>query len=238
MFDVVNNWQWLVVLCLSMVLTVWADRIAIAYERLFDQGVSADWRLLHRAIILSHNIQSVTHGRTLVLLGSLMFICGMALCSRHGALWGWPLVEYGFVWAVALLACIDRRTGLLVDALSIPLAVCGLIALIPEWTVSWQDGILAAVVVGAFLMVVRSAVSRYSRSEPLGLGDVKVFVAIGLWIGLQGVLTVLLFANTLLLGYFVWRRVRAGTVGLPAAYPFGPFILAGLVLFYLLPLRT
>lgn len=90
------------------------------------------------------------------------------------------------------------------------------------------NGLIAGGIVAAVIMPVRYLVGRLTGREALGLGDVKLFIAAGPWVGTDG-MPILVFASSgvALLLYPLWRRCGGGT-----EMPFGPaiaFALYGLV---------
>jgi leader peptidase (prepilin peptidase)/N-methyltransferase len=83
------------------------------------------------------------------------------------------------------LSAIDLRTGYLPDPLQIALAVAGLgVAIIGSpLEISWQLALAGALLNGAIFWGLRWLVSRLKGREAMGLGDVKLVAAGGLWVG-------------------------------------------------------
>jgi leader peptidase (prepilin peptidase)/N-methyltransferase len=87
--------------------------------------------------------------------------------------------------ALGTLSYIDFRTGYLPDVIVGPLALAGLLIAIigSPIGVGWQMALLAAAINGATFYGLRWIVSRMKGREAMGLGDVKLIAAGGLWLG-------------------------------------------------------
>ncbi len=79
------------------------------------------------------------------------------------------------------------------------------------------------------------ALYRWVRGrDGLGEGDAKLLAAIGAWVGLEGLPTVLLGAALTGLLWALWLRLRGAALTATTALPFGPFLaLAGWVVLLL-----
>ena len=107
----------------------------------------------------------------------------------------WPSLAFcallflGFV-LLLWLSAIDLKLRLLPDELTLALAVCGaLFAWVgTPYTGPWYNPVLGLVVGGGSLMAVRAIANKIYGFETMGLGDIKLLAAGGLWIGLQGVI--------------------------------------------------
>jgi prepilin signal peptidase PulO-like enzyme (type II secretory pathway) len=127
------------------------------------------------------------------------------------------LLLAGFIVAVALLIY-DLRAGILPDWLN---AVLGLTAVGYHGSIGWAtvsplESLVGAAAGAALLYVVRLAYLRLRGIEALGLGDVKLIAAIGVWVGVWALPAVLLIAS---LGTLL-------TVLCLRAVPFEDFLLA------------
>jgi leader peptidase (prepilin peptidase)/N-methyltransferase len=135
---------------------------------------------------------------------------GMVLQARGGA----GLALGGLCLALAALAWLDARTGLLPDALTLPLMAAG-----------WLWGPLpltaassASALVWAGLATAAAAYRWLRGREGFGGGDVKYLAALAAWLGAAPTVFVLWLAC--LLGAAAWAllpRVRR-----TGACPFGP----------------
>ncbi|WP_145734349.1 prepilin peptidase [Nitrospirillum pindoramense] len=121
-------------------------------------------------------------------------------------------------------ATVDLTHRYLPDGLTVAIALLGAGTSLMGLSVTPLDGALAAVLAGSLTLALRAMVGWRLRREAMGLGDVKLFTAAGLWVGLGGVPWLLLVAALSgLAGNLVWRRLGQGT-----EMPFGPAIALGL----------
>src|SRR5262249_37047857 len=98
-------------------------------------------------------------------------------------------IAFGGVLASLLLALAssDARTMLLPDRLNLLLAGGGLGQNLIIGLPGLRDALLGSVIGGVLLGLLATAFRRLRRRQGLGLGDVKLVSAAGLWIGWQGV---------------------------------------------------
>lgn len=141
-------------------------------------------------------------------------------------IWGWPaLTPLVLCQAMVALAWIDARTGLLPDALTLPLMVAG-----------WWCGPLpleaassASALVWAGLTGFAGGYRWLRGQDGFGAGDVKCLAALAAWLGIPAVMSVLGLACVL--GVAFWVCLSGfGRRPAPGRYsPFGPFIAAAAV---------
>src|SRR5262245_17971790 len=93
-----------------------------------------------------------------------------------------------------VLALIDFRSGLLPNELVMCFAGLGFIFHFCTLFhyLSPIDMMLGAVTGGGLLYVIRTGANFLTKDDALGLGDVKLLAAAGLWLGPQGVLIALI----------------------------------------------
>jgi len=161
------------------------------------------------------------------LITAILFV----LCVwRFG--FGWQgfgaLVLTGFLIA---LSGIDFKTGLLPDALTLPLMWLGLIASLDNLYMPAKPALLGAVVGYASLWTVWWLFKQLTGKDGMGQGDFKLLAALGAWCGLQGVLPIILISSLtgLIFGglWLLWKGKSRAT-----QIPFGPCLaLAGWVFF-------
>ncbi|MDX2143339.1 MAG: A24 family peptidase [Rhodospirillaceae bacterium] len=98
--------------------------------------------------------------------------------------WTWACLAVISASLLAL-AIIDFRTGYLPDVIVAPLGLAGLAVTIigSPIGVTWQMGLIGAAINGAVFYGLRWLVSRLKGREAMGLGDVKLVMAGGLWLG-------------------------------------------------------
>ena len=96
---------------------------------------------------------------------------------------------------LAILSLIDLRVRLLPNVYVLPFALTGIIFHAATQTAFLSVGDIAAGAATGFLLLylLRAAANWYYQQDALGLGDVKLMGAAGIWLGLDGIL----FALTL-----------------------------------------
>jgi leader peptidase (prepilin peptidase)/N-methyltransferase len=156
-----------------------------------------------------------------LLTSGLFFYCGWRWGAGPSA-WVWA----GFAATLLALAAIDWESGLLPDALTLPLLWAGLISA----ALSWTGVVLPAALWGAvagylFLWAIFWAFKLCTGKEGMGYGDFKLLAALGAWLGWQSLIALILLASVLgsIVGLTMRYRGRLG----PGDYlPFGPFLAA------------
>jgi leader peptidase (prepilin peptidase)/N-methyltransferase len=99
-------------------------------------------------------------------------------------LWAWSCLVV-LTTALGALAVIDFRTGYLPDVIVAPLGVVGLIVALAGSPigVTWPTALIGAALNGAVFYALRWVVTKLKGREAMGLGDVKLVAAGGLWLG-------------------------------------------------------
>ena len=138
---------------------------------------------------------------------------------------GWPAIVFGGL--LIAISVIDVQRFEIPDLLSLLLVVSGLLALMALS----QDAQIAHVIAGsglAALMYLVGHVYMRMRGQPgLGLGDVKLAIGLGLWLGVEGSVWTLLAASlsglaTLVVLALIKRTSADELAGFGVA--FGPFL--------------
>lgn len=139
-----------------------------------------------------------------------------------------------------LLTIIDLRHYLLPDRYVFPLAALGLLfhASLGFTLVGPEHALLGAVIGGGLLYIVRGLGTWYYKQEAMGLGDVKLLAAGGMWLGPAPVITAILVGAMAGLAHGVLvaisQKIKSGgpfsirRLVIPA----GPGFIAGLVLVF------
>ncbi len=158
---------------------------------------------------------------------------GMELGSLAVAVWagfytsGWVLAASCILgWILLLLAVIDWRVQLLPDVLTLPLLIIGFAVTYLIAPQSWPDHAIGAVAGFVLLALAAWAYRRLRGREGLGLGDAKLFAALGAWVAWQGLPTILLLGSMLGLAFALARAAMGGGLKLSDRLPFGVFLAA------------
>lgn len=130
-------------------------------------------------------------------------------------------------WGLLLLGAIDRRTGLLPDMLTLPLALAGLLAALFEpGGPPWPDRAIGAAVGYLLLAGLAFAYRQLRGRDGLGLGDAKLLAAGGAWLGWQALpWVVLVGAGAALVATLASAR---GQLSRHTAIAFGPWLALGI----------
>lgn len=149
-----------------------------------------------------------------------------ALASRYGI----SLIGAASALAVLVLlalAVIDAHTGILPDALTLPLLWLGLALAWAGSAIGLHDAVAGAILGYGLLYVLFLGFKAWRGREGMGYGDFKLAAALGAWVGPLPLAYILLAAS--LLGT-VYALLRWKAQGLSAGYPFGPFLAAAGIL--------
>lgn len=143
----------------------------------------------------------------------------------------------GALLVLYLLALTDFRSGLLPNEMVLCFAGLSFVFHFSTlfYYLSALDMMLGAVVGGGLLYVIRAVANFFYKDEALGLGDVKLLAAAGLWLGPQAVLIALtlgafagLVHGVLLIGNMKLKTetsINIGKLSLPAGPGFAIGIL-------------
>ncbi|MCP5404756.1 MAG: prepilin peptidase [Pseudomonadaceae bacterium] len=118
---------------------------------------------------------------------------------------------------LVVLAVVDVKTHTLPNLLNAAVLLLGVMV-----ADIWWQALLAAVAAYAVFQLVALGSRALLRKEGMGQGDVKLFAALGAWVGLMGLPLVALVGSVLALAYILAVRHPRG-----ARLPFGPFLAAG-----------
>lgn len=150
----------------------------------------------------------------------LMALCVVVFERRHGI----SLVFAGLVAASAVLlvlALVDAATLLLPDALTFPLLWLGLACAWTRGPLFLHESVAGVMAGYGFLWLLFWLYWCIRKRQGMGQGDFKLLAALGAWVGLERLPTVLLAACLLGVLFACLRQKR---LNLSASYPFGPFL--------------
>lgn len=153
------------------------------------------------------------------------------LCVHRFGMTVDALAYFVFLYALWILSWIDALHYLLPDAITLPLLVAGLLFQFVFGHLPWTHALMAAALAYGLLRLVYHVHFALTRREGLGFGDMKLFAAIGAWLGLLALPQVLLLACVLAMLWLLIARLFREHSPL---IPLGPFLsLAAMIeLFY------
>lgn len=142
-----------------------------------------------------------------------------------------------FFALLAAIAVTDLRHFIVPDLLVYPLFIFGLLV-----APFLKSALLASLILGAGFALVRWFSSKLAQQEAMGLGDIKLVIALGPWVGLLGIVPMLLATSLValitLLIRILFCKERAPLPFAPflvfggwVAYAYGPMIVAYLLMF-------
>ena len=162
------------------------------------------------------------------LLTSLLFV---ACVWKFG--FGWKgfgaMLLSGFLVA---LSGIDLRTRLLPDQLTLPLMWLGLVASLDNLFIPAKPALLGAIAGYVSLWSVWWLFKQLTGKEGMGHGDFKLLAALGAWVGLKGILPIILLSSVVgaVIGS-AWLAYKGRDRATPI--PFGPYLaIAGWIVFF------
>jgi leader peptidase (prepilin peptidase) / N-methyltransferase len=132
--------------------------------------------------------------------------------------------------ASACLSWIDLRRGIIPDWLNLVVALFGLAraAMLDGWAAAFSAGV-EGLIIGAVVWLLRRLYFMLRQFQGLGLGDVKLLAASGIWIGITGVPVQLLIASLTALAAAGVIHVAGHTMTRQTSLPFGPFLALSLI---------
>lgn len=134
------------------------------------------------------------------------------------------------LWLLLLIGIADMKYRIIPDQFVIALAVTAF-GYIPFHT-SYQIQLIGALAGGGSILLIGAIGTILFRKEAMGFGDVKLFAAIGLLLGLKGVVVILIL--TIFSSAFVFGiGLISGKIKIGEEQPLGPFITASTSLYLL-----
>lgn len=170
------------------------------------------------------------------LLESLTAVLAVLMLWRYGLSWQ-ALCGFGLGATLLALGFIDARTGLLPDAITLPLLWAGLLVNLGSVFTSPSAAILGAASGYMVLWLVYWGFKLASGKEGMGYGDFKLLAALGAWLGWQALPEILLAAalSGALAGV---AALLLGRIKRDQPLPFGPFLATAAILVLLFKLSS
>jgi len=148
----------------------------------------------------------------------------------------WVVAHFGLSWQMGFaliftygliaMTCIDARTQLLPDELTLSFLWLGLLISTHGLFISSEDAIIGAFIGYAVLWLIANAYKLIRKQDGMGYGDFKLLAMLGAWIGALNLLNVLLISTFLGLIsglLFLLRKKIKSTEPMP----FGPYLAIG-----------
>jgi leader peptidase (prepilin peptidase)/N-methyltransferase len=142
------------------------------------------------------------------------------------------LLPFGLLGLLcAILAWIDIRDGIIPDWLNLAIAGLGLVKIMTTGDLSAAlEAIGEGIAVGGVFWLLRRLYFSFRGIQGLGLGDVKLLSAAGIWVGVVGIAPVLLIATMTALACAGVMQLSGRALTAQTSLSFGPFLAAGLLL--------
>ncbi len=133
-----------------------------------------------------------------------------------------------------LIAVIDHREMIIPNRLLLWMLIYWVLVVGQEmfrkggFDLSILSGNLLGGLIGASPILI-----RLLAKGGIGMGDIKLFTLVGLYVGKENILRALFLSMVLALGVILWKRIRK-TIGKKAEISFGPFAAVGTMLMVLM----
>ena len=152
-------------------------------------------------------------------------------------------IKYGFsnlffVYSILVLflipiSFIDLDKKLILNKLTVPGFILGLILVLGLHVETWQNILFGAMAGGLVVWLPGLLGKLLFRKESMGMGDVKLLVMIGVYVGFPDV-ALCFFFGILLAGLFIAGGMVLKILRFGDIIPFGPFVALGTLVYLLL----
>lgn len=136
------------------------------------------------------------------------------------------LALMAFAACLLVLAVIDLDTYLLPDSLTLPLMWAGLIVNLLGGFVPLESAVSGAALGYLVLWFIYQAFKLFTGKEGMGYGDFKLLAAIGAWLGVGSLFSVVFFASVFGIVFGLIIQTIRGKKKTDA-FPFGPCLVMG-----------
>ena len=137
-----------------------------------------------------------------------------------------------------VLAWIDIRHGIIPDWLNLTIAALGLSKVIfASGPLAGLEAACEGAAIGAVFWLLRRLYFAFRKIQGLGLGDVKLLAAAGIWVGVAGLPVLLMIAALTALFCAGVMQLAGRQLNARSSLPFGPFLAIGLLVVSGLQLR-
>jgi leader peptidase (prepilin peptidase)/N-methyltransferase len=143
------------------------------------------------------------------------------------------MLAYGVLTLFLIpISFIDLEKGLILNKLTIPCFILGVPLILGLQVETWKHVLLGAIGGGVIVLLIAGFGKLLFKRESMGMGDVKLLVIIGAYVGFPDVALCLFYgivvAALVILGGMILKKLRRGDV-----IPFGPFIAVGTLVYLL-----
>lgn len=133
------------------------------------------------------------------------------------------------IWLLLEMSIADLKYTIVPDQLIMLLVITGL-GFIPHHALGVMDCLVgAAIGLGVMLFIALIARLRYKKPA-VGGADVKLFAALGLALGTDGIVAVFVISTFLSAGHFIWLMIKRGAK-LSDERPMVPYISAAAIIY-------
>jgi leader peptidase (prepilin peptidase)/N-methyltransferase len=130
----------------------------------------------------------------------------------------------------AVLAWIDIRHGIIPDWLNLTIAALGLSkAVFAGGPLAGLEAACEGAAIGAVFWLLRRLYFAFREIQGLGLGDVKLLAAAGIWVGVAGLPILLMVAALTALACAGLMQLAGRQLTGQTSMSFGPFLAIGLL---------
>ncbi len=153
-----------------------------------------------------------------------LMLSGLFICiAVHLVIYDWQYCAAAMVysWSLAMIFAADKKYSIIPDQFVL-LTAASAMGFIPFFD-SFKDHIYG-MAAGAGVMLISALLGKILfKKETLGFGDVKLFAAIGLAVGLKGTIAVLVMSSLAAAAVFSIQMIR-GAIRRDDMMPLGPYI--------------
>ncbi|HDQ44370.1 MAG TPA: prepilin peptidase [bacterium] len=130
------------------------------------------------------------------------------------------------------IGVIDFHTRLILNRLTMPGIIAGVVLIFLLRPERWKDILFGALGGGLLLLFFAVLGKLLFKKESLGMGDVKLMILIGVYVGFPDVL-IAFYSGVVLAGLFILGGMAVGKIRMGNSIAFGPFIASGAYVYVL-----
>ncbi len=145
-----------------------------------------------------------------------------ALYIRYGLTEEWVISSVLVIFLIPI-SIIDIEKGIIPNKLVFPCSIIGIILILMLQFETCLNSFLGAIIGGIFFLILALLGKFLFKKESIGMGDAKLLVTIGFYMGLANFLITFFFIG-LFSGFFVIIGLIAKKIKFGDTIPFGPFI--------------